>query len=104
MVTIEERILALKTTTDRMEAVKAISLFLTDLEKGVVRAATRDADGVWKAEAWVKEGILDAFKFGVLSEFASRSLSFVDKDTIPVRRFKVQDGVRIVPGGSSIRR
>lgn len=104
MVTIEERILALKTTTDRMEAVKAISLFLTDLEKGVVRAATRDADGVWKAEAWVKEGILDAFKFGVLSEFASGALSFVDKDTIPVRRFKIQEGVRIVPGGSSVRR
>jgi 2,3,4,5-tetrahydropyridine-2-carboxylate N-succinyltransferase len=104
MPTIEERVHALKTTTDRTEAVKTIGLFLTELEKGSVRAAVRDADGIWKAQAWVKEGILAAFKFGVLAEFASGSLSFIDKDTIPARRFKVQDGVRIVPGGSSIRR
>jgi len=102
--TIEERVAALKSTTDRIEAVKTIGLFLAELEKGTIRAATRDADGIWTAETWVKEGILAAFRFGVLTEFASGSLSFVDKDTIPARRFKVQDGIRIVPGGSSIRR
>src|SRR5919108_1096276 len=101
---IEVRVRALANTTDRTEAIKTIGLFLAELEKGTVRAATRDADGVWAAAPWVKEGILAAFKFGVLAEFASGSLSFVDKDTIPARRFKVQDGVRIVPGGSSIRR
>jgi 2,3,4,5-tetrahydropyridine-2-carboxylate N-succinyltransferase len=101
---IEERVAALKNTTDHTEAVKTIGLFLAELEKGNIRAATRDADGIWKAETWVKEGILAAFRFGVLTEFASGSLSFVDKDTIPARRFKVQDGIRIVPGGSSIRR
>jgi len=104
MATIEERVSALKSTTDRMEAVKTIGLFLSELEKGTVRAATRDADGIWQPNTWVKEGILAAFKFGVLSEFASGALSFIDKDTIPARRFKIQDAVRIVPGGSSIRR
>jgi 2,3,4,5-tetrahydropyridine-2-carboxylate N-succinyltransferase len=104
MPTIEERVQSLATTTDRMQAVKVIGLFLTELEKGSVRAATRDADGIWTVQPWVKEGILAAFKFGVLAEFASGSLSFIDKDTLPVRRFKVADGVRIVPGGSSIRR
>ena len=104
MPTIEERVAQLKNTTDRAEAVKAIGLFLTELEKGSVRAATRDEDGVWHAHAWVKEGILAAFRFGVLQEFASGSLSFIDKDTIPPRRFKTMDNVRIVPGGSSIRR
>ncbi len=103
MITIEDRVKALS-HVDRTEAVKTIGLFLAELEKGAVRAAVRDADGVWVAESWVKEGILAAFRFGVLAEFASGSLSFVDKDTIPPRRFKVQDGVRIVPGGSSIRR
>ncbi|HET7704894.1 MAG TPA: 2,3,4,5-tetrahydropyridine-2,6-dicarboxylate N-succinyltransferase [Thermoanaerobaculia bacterium] len=87
-----------------MEAVKTIGLFLAELEKGTVRAAVRDDMGVWQAQAWVKEGILAAFRFGVLAEFASGALSFIDKDTIPARRFKVQDGIRIVPGGSSIRR
>ncbi|PYQ62732.1 MAG: 2,3,4,5-tetrahydropyridine-2,6-dicarboxylate N-succinyltransferase [Acidobacteria bacterium] len=101
---IEVRVRALSAATDRTEAVKTIGLFLAELEKGTVRAATRDADGIWNVEKWVKEGILAAFKFGVLAEFASGSLSFIDKDTIPPRRFKVQDGVRIVPGGSSIRR
>jgi 2,3,4,5-tetrahydropyridine-2-carboxylate N-succinyltransferase len=103
MLTIEDRVKAL-TNADRMEAVKTIGLFLAELEKGTIRSATRDADGVWSAESWVKEGILAAFRFGVLAEYASGSLSFVDKDTIPPRRFKPQDGVRIVPGGSSIRR
>ena len=37
------------------------------------------------------------------AEFASGALSFIDKDTIPARRFKVQDGIRVVPGGSSVR-
>ena len=101
---IEVRVRALAGTSDRAEATKTIGLFLAELEKGTVRAAVRDADGVWNVQTWVKEGILAAFKFGVLAEFASGSLSFVDKDTIPARRFKVQDGVRIVPGGSSIRR
>jgi 2,3,4,5-tetrahydropyridine-2,6-dicarboxylate N-succinyltransferase len=104
MVTIEDRVSALKTSTDRTEAVRTISLFLAELEKGTVRAAERDDMGVWKANAWVKEGILAAFRFGVLAEFASGALSFVDKDTIPARRFKASDGIRIVPGGSSIRR
>src|SRR5439155_15693659 len=104
VVTIEECVAALKNASDRTEAVKTIGLFLAELEKGAVRAATRDANGVWKAEPWVKEGILAAFRFGILAEFASGSLSFVDKDTIPASRFHVQDGVRIVPGGSSVRR
>ncbi len=104
MITIEDRVKALGTNTDRTEAVKTVGLFLSELEKGTIRAASRDEDGVWKAQPWVKAGILAAFRFGVLSEFASGSLSFVDKDTIPARRFKVQDGIRIVPGGSSIRR
>lgn len=106
MITIEDRVKALKAAgdKDRMEAVKTIGLFLAELEKGTLRAASRDEDGIWKAADWVKEGILAAFRFGVLAEFASGALSFVDKDTIPPRRFKVADGVRIVPGGSAIRR
>jgi len=104
MPTMEERVTLLKTMSDRTDALKIIGLFLTELEKGTVRAAARDDMGEWKAQAWVKEGILAAFRFGILAEFASGALSFVDKDTIPPRRFKAADGIRIVPGGSSIRR
>jgi 2,3,4,5-tetrahydropyridine-2-carboxylate N-succinyltransferase len=104
MPTIEERLAALTPNTDRPESVKVVGLFLTELEKGTVRAAKRDEDGVWRAQPWVKQGILTAFRVGVLTEFPGASLSFIDKDTIPARRFRPQDGVRIVPGGSSIRR
>jgi 2,3,4,5-tetrahydropyridine-2-carboxylate N-succinyltransferase len=104
MPTIQERAATLATVTDRNEALKTIGLFLTELEKGTIRAAARDEDGVWKPEVWVKEAILATFRFGVLTEFASGSLSFIDKDTIPVRRFRKDEGVRIVPGGSAIRR
>jgi len=102
--TIEERLAAITPTTDRMEIVKTIGLFLAELEKGTIRSAVRDADGEWHAQTWVKEGILLAFRAGVAAEFASGALSFIDKDTIPTRRFRAQDGIRIVPGGSSIRR
>ncbi|MBV9496417.1 MAG: 2,3,4,5-tetrahydropyridine-2,6-dicarboxylate N-succinyltransferase [Acidobacteria bacterium] len=104
VITIEDRVRALKTTNDRLEAVKTVNLFFAELEKGSCRAAERDADGNWVVQPWVKEGILAAFRFGVLAEFASGALSFIDKDTIPARRFKITDGIRVVPGGTSIRR
>lgn len=104
METIEQRMASLATVHDRSEILRVIGLFLTELEKGNVRAAVRDEDGQWTAQAWVKEGILAAFRHGVLTEFASGSLSFLDKDTIPPRRFRKDENVRIVPGGSAVRR
>jgi len=104
MPTVEERLAALTPNTDRTESLKVIGLFLTELEKGTVRAAMRDEDGIWKAQPWVKQGILSAFRIGTITEYPAASLSFIDKDTLPARRFKPQDGVRIVPGGSSVRR
>jgi 2,3,4,5-tetrahydropyridine-2-carboxylate N-succinyltransferase len=102
--TIEHRIGLVDSISDRGEAVKIIGLFLTELERGTVRAAMRDDAGEWKALPWVKQGILAAFKVGILTDYASGSLSFIDKDTIPPRRFRKDEGIRIVPGGSAIRR
>lgn len=105
MNSIREKLEIAKTSHDRMEKVRMLSLFLTELEKGEdVRAAIRDADGIWHAQEWVKEGILEAFKIGVLNEYASGALSFLDKDTIPPRKFRKQENVRVVPGGTAIRR
>jgi len=75
------------------------------LESGEARAASPDPKSPtgWRVNAWVKRGILLGFRLGVLEEMAARTLSFVDKDTYPVRRFTAADGVRVVPGGSSIR-
>jgi len=73
------------------------------LTRGEVRAAEKSG-GQWRTHAWVKKGILLGFRLGELAEMGDdKSLSFVDKDTLPPRRFRVADRVRIVPGGSAVR-
>jgi 2,3,4,5-tetrahydropyridine-2-carboxylate N-succinyltransferase len=76
--------------------------FRDELSAGKIRAAEK-VDGRWRANAWVKQGILLGFRLGALSEMGDAALSFVDKDTFPARQFKVSDRVRVVPGGSSVR-
>lgn len=73
------------------------------LERGEIRVAEK-VDGQWKVNRWVKEVILSGFKLGAIKDMSEGQFPFFDKDTFPVRQFKAGDGVRIVPGGSSIRR
>jgi 2,3,4,5-tetrahydropyridine-2-carboxylate N-succinyltransferase len=79
--------------------------FKAALNRGEIRAAERDADAKWRTNAWVKRGILLGFRMGSIVEMtaAGAGLQFLDKNTYPIRRFSPGDGVRIVPGGSSIR-
>lgn len=76
---------------------------LDQLESGTVRAAEPDGDS-WKANINVKEAILAAFKAGKNVNYAGIYDGFVDKNNIPPRMFDAKDGVRLVPGGSSVRR
>jgi 2,3,4,5-tetrahydropyridine-2-carboxylate N-succinyltransferase len=75
------------------------------LETGELRSASPDSDSPtgWRVNAWVKRGILLGFRLGALEELPAGGLSFVDKHTYPARQFAVADGVRVVPGGSSVR-
>jgi 2,3,4,5-tetrahydropyridine-2,6-dicarboxylate N-succinyltransferase len=73
---------------------------LAALESGEVRAATRDGDGTWQVHGWVKHGILTAFRVSDLVEMSGG----VDKSLVPARTWSVADGVRVVPGGSAVRR
>jgi 2,3,4,5-tetrahydropyridine-2-carboxylate N-succinyltransferase len=84
----------------------AVWELLGALESGTVRSAERGDDGVWRAVPWVKQGILLAFRLGRVAEHAPSAglLHFFDKDTLPVRIFATDDNVRVVPGGSSVRR
>jgi 2,3,4,5-tetrahydropyridine-2-carboxylate N-succinyltransferase len=86
-------------------AMRAFLLLRAALESGEVRAASPDAGSPtgWRVNAWVKRGILLGFRLGVLEEFPAAGFSFVDKSTFPVRHFGSGDGVRVVPGGSSVR-
>jgi 2,3,4,5-tetrahydropyridine-2-carboxylate N-succinyltransferase len=77
--------------------------FRAALTRGEIRAAER-INGRWTVNAWVKQGILLGFRLGELTEMPDGDvLSFIDKDTFPARRLTLADGVRLVPGGSSIR-
>jgi 2,3,4,5-tetrahydropyridine-2-carboxylate N-succinyltransferase len=79
--------------------------FKSALNRGEIRAAERNANGAWQTNAWVKRGILLGFRMGTIVDMSPRdqSLQFLDKSTYPIREFSVEDRVRIVPGGSSIR-
>ncbi len=76
------------------------------LERGEIRAARRDADGTWHAVPWVKRAILLGFRLGRVVEMSvgSGPFHFFDKHTFPTRDFRLDHQVRIVPGGSTVRR
>jgi 2,3,4,5-tetrahydropyridine-2-carboxylate N-succinyltransferase len=81
--------------------------FKQKLNLGEVRAAQPDASAKngWRVTPWVKKGILLGLRMGTIVDMSiDRSRQpYFDKATFPVRQFTVDDGVRIVPGGSSIR-
>ena len=83
------------------------SQFKTALNEGRIRAAEPDASTVsgWRVNTWVKKGVLVGFRIGVVVDMSIHSTRqpFFDKSTYPVREFTALSGVRIVPGGSSIR-
>ena len=89
---------------------RTVEQLLTALEQGAVRAAERDIDGRWRAVPWVKQGILLAFRAGRVVEMSPpgagshAAFQFFDKNTVPPRALRLENQVRVVPGGSSIRR
>jgi len=89
------------------EAFRIFQEFKTALNAGAVRAAEPDANAHsgWRVNGWVKKGILLGFHMGAIVDMSVDPVRqpFFDKATYPVKRFTGESGVRIVPGGSSIR-
>jgi 2,3,4,5-tetrahydropyridine-2-carboxylate N-succinyltransferase len=82
--------------------------FKDALNAGEIRAAEPDAAAGasgWRVNAWVKKGILLGFRMGAIVDMSidAARQPFFDKSTYPVKKFAADAGVRIVPGGSSIR-
>jgi len=108
--TLQRRIEALFAAGERADKTEARAAFLelqTALGKGEVRAAEPDpaAASGWRVNAWVKQGILLGFRFGDTIDMSADHgrWPFYDKDTMPLKKPGVAAGVRIVPGGSTIR-
>ena len=76
--------------------------FIDLLNRGAVRSAEPDAaePSGWRVNTWVKKGILLGFHMGGIVDMSGQ---FFDKSTYPLKQLTAQDGVRVVPGGSSIR-
>ena len=92
------------TTPDSDEINEIASELIEKLNSGEIRTAEPDGEGNWRVNTWVKQGILLLFKFGRLTEKEyAPGFIFFDKDTLPLHPFDIDSGVRIVPGGSSIR-
>lgn len=81
--------------------------FKDALNKGTVRSAEPDAStrSGWRVNTWVKKGILAGFRMGQVVNMSPdpARLPMLDKATWPVKRLGPSDGIRLVPGGSSIR-
>ena len=73
------------------------------LERGEIRVAEKK-NGEWIVNTWIKEVILSGFRYGQMKDMSQGEFSFFDKDTIPARKMTLEDRVRIVPGGSAVRR
>jgi 2,3,4,5-tetrahydropyridine-2-carboxylate N-succinyltransferase len=95
------------------EASEVVESLLARLEDGSVRSAELGESGEWVAVPWVKRGILVAFRAGRIVPVsgpggievdASAASAFLDKHNLPIRDFTAEDGVRVVPGGSAVRR
>ncbi|MGI8788697.1 MAG: 2,3,4,5-tetrahydropyridine-2,6-dicarboxylate N-succinyltransferase [Pyrinomonadaceae bacterium] len=104
--TLQEKIEQLFTQTEfDANDHETFNVFKTELRTGRLRSAEKDEDGNWKANAWVKRGILVGFKMGemVTMSFSGETLQFFDKNTYPLRPMNLDDKIRLVPGGSAIR-
>ena len=97
--------LAARTDNDFSSADRAVFDELKSaLNRGEVRAAEKTASGNWQVNSWVKQGLLLGFRMGATADVSEgESFKFFDKDTYPTRPTTIDDNVRIVPGGSTIR-
>src|SRR3989442_3636421 len=98
-----ERLLSLPAQEARRDGLAVIQELRAGLNRGEFRAAEKTSSG-WKTNLWVKRGILLAFRIGVVEDRSvSEEFHFFDKDTLPAKPLGAGDGVRVVPGGSTIR-
>jgi 2,3,4,5-tetrahydropyridine-2-carboxylate N-succinyltransferase len=93
---------------DRAAALRCFDEFKRLLNEGSIRSAEPTAAAGspcgWAVNDWVKQGILLGFRLGVLADVSiNDQFRFFDKHTYPLKQFSLQNEVRIVPGGTSIR-
>lgn len=103
---LKEKILKLIETPEiysDLEKIELLNNFLDALNTGTIRSAEKDENNNWNANIWVKQGILQIFKYSKMIDMSEGNFAFYDKDLLNIQKFNLESGVRIVPGGSTIR-
>jgi len=93
---------------DHHEAIQTFNEFKFFLNNGDIRAASPSKEGEnksgWIVSDWVKKGILLGFRLGELIDVSmNEHFKYYDKSTYPLKKLTLDNQVRLVPGGSSIR-
>ena len=93
---------------DRHEAIQTFNEFKFFLNNGDIRAASPSMNegnkSGWIVNDWVKKGILLGFRLGELTDVSINDhFKYFDKSTYPLKKLTLDNQVRIVPGGSSVR-
>ena len=93
---------------DRRSAIQTFNELKLFLNVGDVRAAAPSSaegnNGGWIVNDWVKKGILLGFRLGELTDVSiDEHFKYFDKNTYPLKKITLENQIRIVPGGSSIR-
>ncbi|MCD6116918.1 2,3,4,5-tetrahydropyridine-2,6-dicarboxylate N-succinyltransferase [bacterium] len=100
---IEDSFQYVKDNEPNSSIIKTFNEFIELLNSGQIRAAIKE-NGKWQVNLWVKKGILLGFKIGELKDYSiNNQFRYFDKTTYPLRPLSIDDRIRIVPGGSSIR-
>ena len=78
--------------------------FKLALNRGEIRAAEPDpaSPSGWRVNAWVKQGILLGFRMGKIVDMSAGGAPLLRQGHLPAAP-AAATGVRVVPGGSSIR-
>lgn len=88
----------------RQQALDVFYKFKAALNAGEIRAASRRDHGDWQVHQWVKRGILLGFRLGAMVDYSiDENFRYFDKETYPTKRLTLADGVRVVPGGTTVR-
>lgn len=93
-------------TLDVSDALRNFNELKFFINKGELRAAvpSKESPTGWRAEQWVKKGILLGFRIGELHDYSlDERFRYFDKHTYPLKRFTAESNVRVVPGGTSVR-
>jgi 2,3,4,5-tetrahydropyridine-2-carboxylate N-succinyltransferase len=93
---------------DRQAAIQTFNELKFFLNIGDVRTAVQSSavgnHGGWIVNDWVKNGLILGFRLGELTDFSiNEHFKYFDKTTHPLKKLTLDNQVRMVPGGSSIR-